>query len=163
MDTHRKDYQAIMTSPIGRIGIRIDDHDRLVELDFLGERGRSRPPRSRGAQFVVTALRSYFADPSAPLQVPLHAPGTMFQQKVWSALREIPLGIVCTYGELARTLGSAPRAVGQACRRNPIPILIPCHRVIAAAGAGGYSGATAGAELAIKRWLLAHEGVPLAP
>ncbi len=153
------DYQAIMTSPIGRIGVSLDEHDRLVSLDFLGVRGRSRPARSLAAQLVVAALRSYFLDPRVPVQLPLRVLGTPFQQRVWSALQAIPPGEVRTYGELARAIGSAPRAVGQACRRNPIPIVIPCHRVVAVQGAGGYSGATEGAELAIKRWLLAHEGV----
>lgn len=156
------DYQAIMTSPIGRIGIALDEHERLTALDFLGVRGRSRPAQSMAAQLVVAALRSYFHDPRAPLPVQLHAVGTPYQRQVWSALQVIPPGKVCTYGELAKLLGSAPRAVGQACRRNPIPIIIPCHRVVASAGAGGYSGATDGAELVIKRWLLAHEGVTLA-
>lgn len=156
------EYQAIMTSPIGRIGVCLDEHERLIALDFLGERGRSRPAQSLAAQLVVAALRSYFLDPRAPLPVSLHAVGTPYQQQVWSALQTIPPGDVCTYGELARRIGSAPRAVGQACRRNPIPIIIPCHRVVARAGAGGYSGATEGAELAIKRWLLAHEGVTVA-
>lgn len=156
------DYQAIMTSPIGRIGVSLDEHDRLVALDFLGAVGRSRPARTMAAQLVVAALRSYFLDPRAPAQIPLHAIGTPFQRQVWSALQAIPPGEIRTYGELAREIGSAPRAVGQACRRNPIPIIIPCHRVVAAQGAGGYSGATEGAELAIKRWLLAHEGVTVA-
>lgn len=162
MERHTTDYQAIMTSPIGRIGLRMDGQDRLVELDFLGARGRSRPARSRTAQLIVAALRSYFADPGVPLEIPLNAVGTAFQQTVWAALRDIPAGAVCTYGELARQIGSAPRAVGQACRRNPIPIVIPCHRVVGQVGAGGYSGATDGPELAIKRWLLAHEGVSVA-
>lgn len=153
------DYQAIMTSPIGRIGVCLDEHERLIALDFLGATGRSRPARALAAQLVVAALRSYFLNPAAPLQIPLYAMGTAFQQKVWAALQAIPPGETCTYGELARRIGSAPRAVGQACRRNPIPIVIPCHRVVARAGAGGYSGATDGAELVIKRWLLAHEGV----
>ena len=161
MHNRTTNYHAIMTSPIGRIGILMDDADRLIELDFLGERGRSRPALSRGTQLIVNALRSYFADPAASPRIPFHAAGTEFQQKVWSALLEIPSGSVCTYGELARKLGSAPRAVGQACRRNPIPILIPCHRVVGRTSAGGYSGATDGAELTIKRWLLAHEGAPV--
>lgn len=155
------DYQAIMTSPIGRIGVSLDKNEQLIGLDFLGATGRSRPARSFAVQRVVAALRSYFLDPGLPLQVPVHAVGTAFQQNVWSALRAIPPGEVCTYGELARRIGSAPRAVGQACRRNPVPIFIPCHRVVARKGTGGYSGATDGAELAIKRWLLAHEGAAL--
>lgn len=153
------DHQAIMTSPIGRLGLRLDPMDRLVALDFLGERGRSRPPATLAGRRIVAALLGYFADPTLPLEVPLVPVGTAFQQRVWAALRQIPPGTTWTYGELARRLNSAPRAVGQACRRNPIPIVIPCHRIVARDGAGGYSGATSGPELTIKHWLLAHEGV----
>lgn len=153
------DHQAIMTSPIGRLGLRLDDMDRLVALDFLGDRGRSRPPATLAERRIVAALLGYFANPTLPLEIPLVPVGTPFQQRVWAALRQIPPGSTWTYGDLARHLNSAPRAVGQACRRNPIPIVIPCHRVVARDGAGGYSGATSGPEMAIKHWLLAHEGV----
>ncbi len=80
--------------------------------------------------------------------------GTAFQQRVWEALRMVPAGKTATYGELAARAGSprAARAVGQACARNPIPVLIPCHRAVGASGPGGWSG-LAGA----KEWLLAHE------
>ncbi|MFN2310143.1 MAG: methylated-DNA--[protein]-cysteine S-methyltransferase [Gammaproteobacteria bacterium] len=150
-----------MTSPIGRIGLRLDACERLVALDFLGERGRSRPPLSLAGRRVVTALHGYFADPGCVADIPIALAGSPYQLRVWAALRKIPSGSAWTYGDLARRLDSAPRAIGQACRRNPIPILIPCHRILARDGAGGYSGATAGPELSIKRWLLAHEGVPL--
>ena len=93
------------------------------------------------------------------LQLPLQAAGTPFQQRVWRALQEIPVGIVRSYGGLADTLHSAPRAVGQACRKNPIAILIPCHRVVAKQGLGGYAGKRTGPELAYKAFLLRHEGV----
>jgi methylated-DNA-[protein]-cysteine S-methyltransferase len=84
--------------------------------------------------------------------------GTPFQRRVWHALRRIPSGCTRSYGELARELGSSARAVGGACRRNPIPIVVPCHRVIAAGGgAGGFMGQRSGDALAIKTWLLDHE------
>jgi methylated-DNA-[protein]-cysteine S-methyltransferase len=92
---------------------------------------------------------------------PLKLAGTPFQQKVWTALRQIPPGITRTYGELARQLGTAPRAIGSACRSNPILLFVPCHRVVAATGAGGFAGETAGRWMEIKRWLLAREGVHL--
>lgn len=155
------DYQAIMTSPIGRIGVLLDEKDRLIALDFLGTRGRSRPARSLAARRIVAALMAYFADPRSAFHVPLELHGTAHQRKVWQALQAIPIGTTRSYGELARQLASSPRAVGQACRNNPIPIVIPCHRVVASGGTGGYSGATTGPELAIKRWLLSHEGVPV--
>lgn len=104
-------------------------------------------------------LLEYFAQTRQTFDLPLAPQGTPFQQKVWSALREIPWGQTCTYGEIAKRVDRPGgfRAVGMADRANPLPILIPCHRVVEASGAlGGYAG---GAEL--KRALLALEGVHL--
>ena len=91
--------------------------------------------------------------------MPLAPAGTAFQQRVWAALQAIPTGSVLSYGELARQLDTAPRAIGGACRSNPIPILIPCHRVVSRQGLGGYAGEVEGELPGIKRWLLRHEGV----
>jgi len=77
---------------------------------------------------------------------------------VWAKIAAIGAGRTRSYGELARELRSAPRAVGQACGANPIPIVVPCHRVLAAGGIGGFAHHEGGFHLAIKRWLLAHEG-----
>ncbi|MBT8127262.1 MAG: methylated-DNA--[protein]-cysteine S-methyltransferase, partial [Gammaproteobacteria bacterium] len=93
--------------------------------------------------------------------LPCALQGTPFQQKVWNELKKIPCGTVITYGELANKLGTSARAIGNACRKNPIPLVIPCHRVVAANGIGGYSGDTNGAWLRIKSWLLRHEGVTI--
>ena len=87
--------------------------------------------------------------------MPLAPAGSGFRQRVWQAMQAIPVGETRSYGALARALGSAPRAVGGACGANPIPILIPCHRVVAGGGLGGYSG---GAGLATKIALLKLEG-----
>lgn len=151
-------YQAILATPLGPIGVQMDAAGRLVTLDYLPSRTRLIEPVTPAAGRVVRALEAYFTAPRHRFDVPLAPLGTAHQQRVWAALREIPSGQSRTYGELADVVGSASRAVGQACRRNPIPIIIPCHRVVARGGIGGYSGATAGPELAIKRWLLAHEG-----
>lgn len=100
-------------------------------------------------------LREYFAGDRVEFDLPLHPVGTDFQQRVWRALQDIPYGATWTYGELARHIGrpSASRAVGLANGRNPISVVIPCHRVIGADGSmTGYGG---GIER--KRWLLAHE------
>ncbi|MBS1146921.1 MAG: methylated-DNA-(protein)-cysteine S-methyltransferase, partial [Proteobacteria bacterium] len=80
-----------------------------------------------------------------------------FQKRVWRALMEIPAGHPTTYGALAKQLGTAARAVGQACGSNPLPILVPCHRVVAANGLGGFMHSASGAPLDVKTWLLAHE------
>lgn len=151
-------YQAIITTPLGPIGVSTDAAGRLLSLDYLPPRTDPVEPATAGARRVARALEAYFADPRRRFDVPLAPQGTPHQQRVWDALCKIPPGQSRTYGEMAVLVGSAPRAVGQACRRNPIPIIIPCHRVVARGGVGGYSGATDGPELAIKRWLLAHEG-----
>ncbi len=83
--------------------------------------------------------------------------GTFFQHKVWAEMLKIPWGNTRTYSEIARQINSAPRAVGNACRANPYPWLIPCHRVVAMSNLGGYSGQTVGPLMAIKETLLAHE------
>ena len=89
--------------------------------------------------------------------LPFVPSGTPFQLRVWHALMNIPAGQSTTYGALAKQLGTAARAVGQACGSNPLPILIPCHRVVAAHGLGGFMHASSGAPLDVKSWLLAHE------
>ncbi|MET0964601.1 MAG: methylated-DNA--[protein]-cysteine S-methyltransferase, partial [Noviherbaspirillum sp.] len=105
------------------------------------------------------------AEPDFRFELPLATVGTGFQQRVWSAIAAIPRGSVRTYGGIARLLGSAPRAVGQACGANWFPLVVPCHRVVAAGGLGGFSNSddAAGFHLGVKRWLLAHEGVERLP
>lgn len=111
---------------------------------------------------VAQQLREYFAGTRRDFDLPLAPEGTEFRQRVWNALRSIPYGETRTYRDIAAQVG-APRgmqAVGQANRHNPIPIVIPCHRVVAGDGIGGYAGEAAGGKTTdTKRWLLRHEGV----
>ena len=100
-------------------------------------------------------LSDYFAGSKGPCPLPLSPKGSPFQLRVWAALREIPYGTVVTYGDLAQRLGSAPRAVGGAVGRNPISIVVPCHRVV---GSGGQLTGYAGG-IDRKRFLLELEGV----
>lgn len=138
------------------LGARIEG-DRLAALDYLF--GDIEPVEARTplAREVMEQLMAYFRDPASRFELPMPVQGTPFQRRVWSALREIPVGETRTYGELAKSLGSSPRAVGNACRSNPLPIVIPCHRVVSATGPGGYAGQTGGRNMLIKHWLLAHE------
>jgi len=153
--------QAIVTTPFGCcIGIAMTG-GAVRALDYLPANTPEQPPTDPATAAVVAQLAAYFCDADTPLTVPLMLAGTRFQQRVWAALQLIPLGTVLTYGELAQQLGTAARAVGTACRANPVPILIPCHRVVGRQGLGGYAGAVTGDPLAIKRWLLHHEGVDL--
>jgi methylated-DNA-[protein]-cysteine S-methyltransferase len=143
-------------SPLGVLAVEASDAG-IFGLSF-GDRGPSRPAvtaRARAhVEAAVEALEAYFAG-EAPRLPHLDLRGTPFQLAVWDALRAIPWGEVRTYGEIARLLGreGGARAVGAANGQNPIAILVPCHRVVAAGGRlGGYAGG-----LDVKRWLLAHE------
>lgn len=102
-------------------------------------------------------LERYREDPDARFDLPLLIEGTDFQRRLWDALCTSPRGRTFTYGELARKLEGEARAVGQACGDNKLPIVIPCHRVVAADGIGGFAHSTGGYLLEAKRWLLMHE------
>ena len=151
-------YQAVMATPLGRIGIRMAG-DAASALDYLAADALEQPPADTATAAVVAQLEAYFHDPRYQFTVPLAPGGTTFQQRVWAALQAIPSGTVLTYGDLGWQLDTAARAIGGACRTNPLPILIPCHRVVGRQGLGGYAGAVTGDPLGIKRWLLRHEGV----
>lgn len=148
-----------MQVPFGVLVVSLQD-ETITEL--------SRRQRAlQKVQFATTAsekriarqLHAYFSDPTSPLQWQLQPAGTDYQQRVWCALRAIPVGSVKTYSELAAKVGGSPRSVGNACRQNPIPLYIPCHRVVAKHGIGGFAGKTRGRQIDIKRWLLRHEGL----
>lgn len=155
MADRKEGYDAVIAAPFGRLGIHAQE--ALTSIDFVSNRIPLQSPRTPLARKVCAQLKAYFTDPKNPFDVPLAPRGTDFQQRAWRALQRIPTGAARTYGQLARTLRSAPRAVGGACRANPIPIVVPCHRVVAANGPGGFMGATRGRALLIKRWLLEHE------
>jgi len=145
-------------SPVGRLSLEADGEALTgVRWASAGERGRDKPSpvlKEAGRQ-----LERYFAGRLKAFDLPLAARGTDFQKSVWKMMREIPYGETATYGGMAMALGSGPRAVGMACGRNPIPIIVPCHRVLGSGGKeGGFSG---GQGLPTKRKLLAIEGVVL--
>ena len=151
-------YQATFRAPFAALGIR-SDGACITGIDYLPAMTREHAPVDRVAERAVRELARYLDDPGFSFTVPLAPRGTTFRQRVWAAIRAIPVGQSRTYGELARTLHSAPRAVGGACGANPIALVIPCHRVVGRHGAlGGFMNHGEGEPLAIKRWLLAHEG-----
>ncbi|VAW67250.1 Methylated-DNA--protein-cysteine methyltransferase [hydrothermal vent metagenome] len=135
------------------------NNNRLSGVDFVRKLPRVEAVEDLFLQEAIYQIRQYILDPGFIFDLPREPLGTEFQQKVWSALRRIPVGEVRTYGEIARELGSSPRAVGNACRKNPLPFITPCHRVVSAQGIGGFSGQTQGYEISIKQRLLTHEGV----
>ena len=151
----------VLDSPLGRVGVLLDG-DTVTRLDYLTRRTPLKPARSSTTQRVARELADFFRDGASRFSVDVELAGTPFQQRVWAALRAIPAGETRTYGELAGQLDSGPRAVGNACRRNPVSIIVPCHRVVAATGMGGYSGKTADRAIWRKHWLLAHEGAACA-
>ncbi|HET8734680.1 MAG TPA: methylated-DNA--[protein]-cysteine S-methyltransferase [Anaeromyxobacteraceae bacterium] len=148
--------RARFRSPVGWLTVEATDRG-VVGITF-GERAAAQPAVSALARGHLEAARAALADYFAgrPPQLPaLDLQGSEFQRRVWRALLEIPWGEVRSYGELAASLGmpGAARAVGAANGRNPVAILVPCHRVVGAGGRlGGYSGG-----LDVKRKLLAHE------
>jgi methylated-DNA-[protein]-cysteine S-methyltransferase len=139
-------------SPVGDLTL-FEEDGGLVALDWGSVQGGSETPFLCR---VRDQLAEYFAGSRRTFELALAARGSPFQKAVWSALLSIPYGEIVRYGDLATRLGSAPRAVGGACGRNPLPIIVPCHRVVAANGSlGGYSGLDG---LDTKRFLLGLEG-----
>ena len=151
-----------VTVDFPKMKVAVATRDGLVtEIRYLPSSHRSIAPANSLAEEAERQLKRYLRNPDAGFALPLLVEGTPFQKKLWAALCEIPRGKTLTYGELARKLGGTDhemnRAVGQACGDNRLPIVIPCHRVVAADGLGGFAHATGGYLLEAKRWLLMHE------
>lgn len=144
---------AVYTSPVGPLTV-VEDDGAIVAVGFEDRPGAATSPLLAAA---CEQLYGYFYCGLRAFELPLRAAGTRFQNAVWRAMGEIPCGQVRTYGEVARAVGApgAARAVGGACGKNPIPLIVPCHRVVAGEHLGGYSGA---GGVATKRALLALEG-----
>lgn len=163
-------YTATLDSPVGPLRVTVDEAGALIGLRFAAGDGRtaSGAPEGQTAEAAVPddanrcrhvrdQLGAYFAGSLRSFSITLAPSGTPFQRRVWSALLEVPYGETVSYGELAaRFVGgrASARAVGRANGANPIPIIVPCHRVIGADGSlTGYGGG-----MARKKWLLEHEG-----
>lgn len=148
--------QLSLHSPLGDLTVSEED-GAIVALDWGW--GRDQQPTALLRQ-ARTQLLAYFDASLRDFDLPLAPGGTPYRQAVWQAMCAIPYGETCTYATLAKKAGGAARSVGQACGANPIPILIPCHRVLAMHHLGGYSG---GDGLPAKRFLLALEAPAGAP
>jgi methylated-DNA-[protein]-cysteine S-methyltransferase len=142
--------QLSLHTQAGAITVSEED-GAIVSLDWGWGRDQTATPLLRRAR---DQLHEYFDGGRCAFDLPLRPAGTRYRRRVWQALREIPYGETRTYAEIAEQAGGSARSVGNANAANPIPILIPCHRVVAAGGLGGYSG---GEGLATKRLLLALE------
>ena len=163
MSEHGKQvFDACLKAPFATLGIVADDK-YLLGLHFLPATVPAKAPRTNTiAHLACVQLMAYLDNPNIRFDVPLKLNGTKHQIDVWEAMRKIPAGKTMTYGELAEAIGSSPRAVGTACGQNPIPVIVPCHRIVAAhGGLGGFMGGKLENPLVIKQWLLKHEGALL--
>ena len=159
-------FDAIIATPLpaSRIGIRCNEQG-ISTVEFLPVQTPCQNPSLDNPyrnliEQLLGSLQQYFSRPETLFSLPLAAVGTPFQHRVWQAISTITCGETRSYGQLAHELNTSPRAVGGACRANPLPLLVPCHRVISADGNnGGFLGQTEtdGAAARLKQWLLHHE------
>jgi methylated-DNA-[protein]-cysteine S-methyltransferase len=149
-------YDVVIDFPKFKLGVKTRD-ERVVEIKYLPLSAPSVAPKTPLAARAAKQLEHYRENPDASFDLPLLIEGSALERGVWDAMCAIPRGRTRTYGELARELGADPRAIGQACGDNRLPIVIPCHRVVAADGIGGFAHSTGGYLLEAKRWLLMHE------
>lgn len=148
-------FDAIVPSPFGAVGVIAKD-DFVTTLRLLPDSYAEQKSEQPFVQSVVRQLKQYFSQPEQVIDIPIAVKGTPFQKRVWQAISTIPTGKTVTYSDLAKMVNSGPRAVANACGANQVPLVIPCHRVVAKQGLGGFmQGEDKG--LAIKSWLLQHE------
>jgi methylated-DNA-[protein]-cysteine S-methyltransferase len=151
-------FSAVLPAPTFSLGIRCNE-DEITEIVYL-EPSAEITPMSLLAKEAVRQLKAYLKDSHFEFGLPLAPTGTPFQRKVWAQIAAIPCGATRSYGEVATAIHSGPRAVGNACGANPYPLVVPCHRVLAANhGLGGFARQRGGFLLDVKRWLLQHEGI----
>lgn len=155
-------WDAVIAAPFGKLGIRtevVDGSLMVSQLVYL-DNEKLQSPRTDLAKELERQFNHYFKNPKFIFDLPLKPFGTIFQRRVWAEIEKISCGEIKTYGALAQSIKSAPRAVGQACGSNPYPLIVPCHRVVSATGIGGFAHqAGEGFHRNVKAWLLHHEGV----
>jgi methylated-DNA-[protein]-cysteine S-methyltransferase len=149
-------FDAKLSTPFAVLGIRTAG-GALTGIEYLPRFVATFAPTTKLAAKVCRQIERYLDDPEFRFDLPFEFTGTAFQQRVWQAICAIPSGATLSYLDVARQLQSAPRPVGGACGANRIPLVIPCHRVVASGGIGGFMNARGGAPLEIKKWLLRHE------
>ncbi|TVO62730.1 methylated-DNA--[protein]-cysteine S-methyltransferase [Denitromonas ohlonensis] len=149
-------FDSILPAPFGALGLRVDDA-ALSEICFLPPGTPALPGTHPLAIEAEHQFRAYLASPQHRFDLPLRTAGTDFQQRVWAEIATIAPGELRAYGQLAARLGSAARAVGQACGANPFPVVVPCHRVVAQHALGGFAHAREGFLIDTKQWLIQHE------
>ena len=157
--TNTQSWDFTVNTPFSNIGVKTED-GVVVQIQLV-ENKLAIAPSTSSDRRIAKQIERYCKHPETPFEMDFELRGTPFQKKVWKAMQKIPSGSVATYGELAGKLKTSARAVGNACRRNNLILLVPCHRVVAANGLGGFSGERLGKWPTVKRQLLAHEGVTL--
>jgi methylated-DNA-[protein]-cysteine S-methyltransferase len=153
---HPLQYDAVITAPFGAVGISVQGVQVAIEL--LPQKHAKKTAENKIVVKVVNQIEAYFSNSRNDFNLPIVYKGTPFQRRVWQAISAIPCGRVLTYGDIAAQIGSGPRAVANACGANSLPLVVPCHRVIAKNGLGGFMQGNKDG-LKIKTWLLKHEGV----
>jgi methylated-DNA-[protein]-cysteine S-methyltransferase len=153
-------FQAIMPTPFALVGVRTEA-GTVAEIVYMPRSATAQVPVNALAEKVCRQVERYLADPHYRFKLPLKQVGTAFQHAVWKLVSAIPAGKTRSYGDIARLLRTAPRAVGQACGANYFPLVIPCHRVVASTGIGGFANSDSGYFLDVKRWLIEHERQPV--
>ena len=158
VDQIQDKFDAVIETPWSGIKLGLGfNNELLTSVEFFSVDVDIHQPLIAPQQQIIAQLDRYFSNPHHQFEIPLDLKGTAFQVRVWKTLCLIPPGETMTYGELADRLGSSARAVGNACRVNKLPVLVPCHRVVAKSGLGGFMGQRQGHELSIKQCLLQHE------
>ena len=149
-------FDARLPTPFAVLGIRAAG-ELVTHIEYLPRGAATLAPTTRLAAKVCRQIEKYLDDPDFEFDLPFEYRGTAFQQRVWRAIHAIPCGKTLTYMDVARQLKSAPRPVGGACGANRLPLVIPCHRVVASGGIGGFMHSRGGEPIMIKQWLLRHE------
>jgi len=149
-------YDVTIDFPRMKVAVATRD-EKVVGIRYLPLGSEKILAKNPLAEKAARQLERYRDDPDTVFDLPLLIEGSPLQRGVWQAMCRIPRGRTRTYGELARELGADARAIGQCCGDNRLPIVIPCHRVVAADGIGGFSHTSEGYLMEVKRWLLAHE------
>ena len=149
-------FDAIIDAPFGAVGFLT--HGEQVSIELLTEKHAPKPAENRTVQIMAKQISAYFNHVKHDFKLSVGQHGTPFQQRVWQAISAIPCGQVLTYGQLAAQVGSGPRAVANACGANNLPLIVPCHRVVAQNGIGGFMQGNPDG-LKVKKWLLKHEGL----
>ena len=149
-------YDVTAEFPKFRVGVATRD-GVVTQLKYLPLSTPSIPAKNALAERAALQLEAYRRNANSRFDLPVVVEGTVLQKAVWQAMCAIPRGKTRTYGDLARELGADPRDIGQCCGDNRLPLVIPCHRIVAADGIGGFAHATSGYLLEAKRWLLMHE------